>query len=316
LRVAAFSALTAALLLIAACGGDDDGGATPVPTATSTRTAAPATSAAPATAATPSPSAPSTPTPNPLGVAPGEDPPGDQRLYLALGDSLSEGIAASDPKRTAWVPLVAIGLGAEYELLNLGVAGHDSEELIEEGPLDRALGEIAARASDATPNNELAIVTLEIGGNDLLDLYDSLVLTGDCPSVGEALQRQECVDGLRGALDEFGPNLGATLDALAAAAPGVPIYLMTLYNPFSGGAPVLDQIGALALEGQAGTPFPEGLNDIIRQRAAAHAGVVLVEWYELFLGQQRNYISQDLIHPNDTGYRVMADAVLAAIRGQ
>jgi lysophospholipase L1-like esterase len=88
---------------------------------------------------------------------------------------------------------------------------------------------------------------------------------------------------------------------------------MTLYNPFSGGASVLDEFGVLSLEGQDGTPFPEGLNDVIRAEAAAHPGVVLVEWYELFLGKQRDYISQDLIHPNDTGYRVMADAVLAAI---
>jgi len=238
---------------------------------------------------------------------------GDQLLYLALGDSLSEGRGASDAKRTAWVPLVATSLGAEYELLNLGNAGDDSQELIEDGPLDHALEEIATRANDGVPGNEVAVITLEIGGNDLLALYDSLVLTGDCPSVEESLQKQKCVDGLQGALDGFGPNLAYVLEALQGAAPGVPIYLMTLYNPFSGGIMALDPIGALTLEGQADTVFPNGLNDIIREVATAHPGVVLVEWYSPFLQKSSEYISQDLIHPNDEGYRVMADAVLAAL---
>lgn len=238
---------------------------------------------------------------------------GDQLLYLALGDSLSEGIGARDEKRDAWVPLVAAGLGGSYELLNLGVAGDDSRELIEDGPLDHGLEEIASRANDGVAGNEVAVITLEIGGNDLLDLYDSLVLTGDCPSVVESLQRQECIDGLQAALDTYRPNLDATLTRLEEAAPGVPIFLMTLYNPFSGGAKTLDEIGALALEGEPGTPFAEGLNDIIRQVGAEHPSVHMVEWYELFLGKQREFISQDLIHPNNAGHRVMADAVLAAM---
>jgi lysophospholipase L1-like esterase len=150
----------------------------------------------------------------------------------------------------------------------------------------------------------------------LLDIYFDLVIPGTCPSVVESLNRPECVGALQEALDRYRPNLVETVEALQAAAPGVPIYLMTLYNPFSGGASVLDEFGVLSLEGQEGTPFPEGLNDIIRAEAAAHPGVVLVEWYELFLGKQREYISQDLIHPNDTGYQVMADAVLAAILQQ
>ena len=256
----------------------------------------------------------STPRPTRLPPAPGEDSQGDQLMYLALGDSLSEGVSASDEKRTAWVPLVAIGLGPAYELRNLGIAGLDSRELIEDGPLDRAQQEVRSRAIDAVPGNEVAAITLEIGGNDLLDLYFDLVLTGLCPSVTEALDRPVCVNELRNALNTFGPNLDEILSTLQDAAPGVPIFLMTLYNPFSGGSSILDETGVLALEGREGTPFPEGLNDVIRARAASHPGVLLVEWYDLFLEKQGEYISQDLIHPNDEGYAVMADAVLAAMR--
>ena len=303
-----------------ACGGGDDSddatGVTPTRSDRRTTfgtTGTPAATAAPTDViAGPTQRPTRMPTPDP-GPAPGEDPQGDQLLYLALGDSLSEGIGASKEKRTAWVPLVSIGLGGEYELLNLGVAGDDSEELIEDGPLDRALAEISQRKGDGVPDNEVAAISLEIGGNDLLDIYFDLVIPGDCPTVIESFQRPDCVQRLEDALARYQPNLRYTLDILQTAAPGVPIYLMTLYNPFSGGSTILDEFGILALEGLDGTVFPEGVNDIIRAEAAAHPGVVLVDWYPLFLNKQQEYISLDFIHPNDTGHRVMADAVLTAM---
>ena len=68
----------------------------------------------------------------------------------------------------------------------------------------------------------------------------------------------------------------------------------------------------LALEGLAGTEFPEGLNDVIRE-VGAEAGVTVVEWYELFHGKQSEYVSLDLIHPNNAGHAVMAEAVIDAM---
>jgi lysophospholipase L1-like esterase len=236
---------------------------------------------------------------------------GDEKLYLALGDSLSAGNGSSDPSRTSFVALITQALGNGYETLNLGVPGDTSDDLLN-GPIGRAVSEIEARQADSVPNNETAAVTLEIGGNDLLKLYVDLVVSGKCPSVPEALQRQECVDGLRNALDHYKPNLEAAIDALQTADPTLPIFLATLYNPFSGGAYNLDQIGALALEGQAGTPFPDGLNDVIRD-VGAEKGVTVVDWYPIFLGKMSEYIAQDLIHPNDTGYGLMAQAMLDAM---
>src|SRR3990172_1020156 len=282
----------------AACGGGGDPATSPTPGvrtgANATRTVAPPLSPAP----TPSP-APDTPSPGPP-------------LYIALGDSLSAGRGASDASSTAWVPLVHAGLSG-FALLNLGVPGDDSGELLNGGPLDRALGEIEARRNDAIAGNEAAAITVEIGGNDLLDIYFGLVVPGTCPTVTESLRKPQCVQALQDALARYRPNLRQILTGLGQAAPDAPVFLMTLYNPFSGGAGVLDQFGVVSLEGMPDTPFPEGLNDIIRAEGAA-AGVHVVEWYDLFLGKVNEYISNDLIHPNDTGYRVMADAVLAAMR--
>jgi lysophospholipase L1-like esterase len=234
------------------------------------------------------------------------------RLYIALGDSLSYGNGASDRNVTAWVPLVWKHLGSGWGLSDLGVPGYTSADLLNKGEIADAIGEINARRDDGTPGNEVGAITLEIGGNDLLVLYEDLVLTGKCPSVPEALQKQECVDGLHNALTNFTPNLEEAVDELKQAAPGVPIFLGTLYNPFSGGSVNLDQIGALALEGQDGTPFTTGLNDAVRA-VAQEKGVYVVEWYDLFIGKYNQYISRDLIHPNDEGQKVMAQAVIDAM---
>jgi lysophospholipase L1-like esterase len=289
---------------VAACGGDSSD-PSPTPTAT---TSPGDESASPTRGPSPTPQRFITGTPRPT-PTPTPDP--NAKLYVSLGDSLAYGRGATKRDETAWVPLVFQGLGPGWALANWGVPGYTSRDLLDR-ELPNALAQITERRNDAIPGNEAAAITLEIGGNDLLVLYEDLVLTGKCPSVAESLPKAECVDGLRGALDRFAPNLRTAIDQLQAGAPGVPIFLATLYNPFSGGSQNLDGIGALALEGQADTPFPTGLNDAIRT-VGAEKGVHVVEWYEPFLGKVNEYISSDLIHPNDTGHRVMADAVLAAM---
>ncbi len=290
--VAALIVAIAASFLVACNGGDDrasDGAAgstaTELPTG-SQITAAPTV----------------VPTPRPTGPRP---------LYLALGDSLSAGIGASDEPSRGWVGLVHAALPG-WDLLNLGVPGDDSRELLQDGPLDEGLRQIELRAADDKPGNEVAAITVEVGGNDVLAIYFDLVIPGDCPSLIEALERAYCVSALEGALDAYRINLAETLHRLTEAAPETPLFLMTLYNPFSGGASVIDEMGVLALEGLAGTGFPEGLNDVIRE-AGAEAGVTVVEWYDLFLGKQSEYVAFDLIHPNDAGHAVMAVAVIEAM---
>ncbi len=261
---------------------------------------------------TPTPAASTTPFPTPGIIQPTATLSPSAPLYIALGDSLSAGIGASDSSQTAFVPLVHKALGEGVGLLNLGHSGDTSEQLLSHGHLDEAIANIVRQNGDDDPDNDVKLATLEIGGNDLLNLYSSLVLTGQCPTVKDSLAKPNCVDALRGALDRFKPNLKTALDRLLAADPKLNIILMTLYNPFSGGIPTFDELGKLGLEGLPDTPFPEGVNDIIRAQAR-DSGVTLVDWYPLFEGKALQYISGDFIHPNDAGYRVLADAVIQAL---
>ena len=237
-------------------------------------------------------------------------------VYIALGDSLSEGIGASAPGSTGFVPLIYDSLAGGYELQNLGHSGDTSQQLLDHGHLDEAIATIEQLNRDSDPDNDVRLLTLEIGGNDLLGLYASFVITGVCPDVDTLLAKPDCIDALTTALTNFEPNFLATLDSILdsidAAAPSLEVVVLTLYDPFSGRLPVQSAISQVSLEGMAGSPFPEGLNTIIR-RLVEGRNVTLVDLYPLFQGRGNELISNDLIHPNDAGYAVMAEAVIAAI---
>jgi len=247
--------------------------------------------------------------------SPSDAPPtivsSDGLTYIALGDSLSVGVGASEASETSFVPLVHESLGNDYELINLGHGGDTSADLIGDGHLNEAIETIIGRNDDGIDGNEVALVTLEIGGNDLLGLYFGAVLTGTCPDVTAILSKPACTEPLATALAEFDANLGETLNQLLEADPSLRVLLLTLYNPFPGFLPV-QSIAALALEGLADSQFPDGLNDIIRDQAGQR-DIPVVELYEPFENTAGELISGDFIHPNDAGYRVMAEAVIATL---
>jgi lysophospholipase L1-like esterase len=249
-----------------------------------------------------------------VGCASGDSSDGrsEPGLYIALGDSLSEGVGASNRSK-AFVPLVHAGLGEAFELQNLGHSGDTSGDLVNHDHLAQAIREVEQRNRDDDTGNDVKLVTLEIGGNDLLELTRSPLLAVICLVLEEALTRSACVNALEDTLDRFEVNLTTALDRLQDADPELTIVVMTLYNPFSGGIEAADELAEVALEGQVETPVPEGLNDIIRSEVEDR-GLILVEWYPLFVGKAGEYIADDVIHPNDAGHGVMADAVLEAVR--
>ena len=66
------------------------------------------------------------------------------------------------------------------------------------------------------------------------------------------------------------------------------------------------------MEGLPDTPYPSGLNDVIRAEAGKR-GIIVADLHPLFDGRALELMSSDFVHPNDAGHRVMADAVIAAL---
>jgi lysophospholipase L1-like esterase len=242
--------------------------------------------------------------------------PHENRVYLALGNSLGAGFGASDPSRTAYVPLLARyfqlpqhgGMGTST---NLSIGGETTDTFIVGGQLAGALNVIR------DPNTNVRAVTLDIGGNDLLGLTyfepcRSAPTSTECRLL-VALQLQKVAINYRIIL--------GSLQAALALDPGKESFtVMTYYNPFDGTGTVYDSFGDEVLLGtdlalDCGTTLGDprtGLNDVIAC-AAAMFGVSVADVFPLFDGRALTltHIATGDIHPNDAGYALIAGAFIA-----
>lgn len=160
---------------------------------------------------------------------------------------------------------------------------------------------LQARNSDANPRDNVEVVTLHIGGNDVTN-----------PIVGACLGglTANCLNVIQTRFATYRTNLDTVLSALrSAAGPDARIVIGTYDNPFAtcnlGQIPGAIQLAGFVLEGLP--PFiPQGLHDIMRDVADDH-GVEVAEIYG-DLGPQDWLGGTDCLHPDDSGY----DKVTAA----
>jgi len=247
-----------------------------------------------------------------------------QPEYLALGDSLAVGVGASDPAATAYVPLfhgylrealdpghadpaplasVPDAFNSEFlKLENLSVGGETSGSMIAAGQLDAAVTELEARNGNATPVDDVRVVTLDIGGNDLAAVLP-VCAGGLTPG---------CAGAIGSTFATFSANFNFILSELrAAAGPDTPIIVMSYYNPLlNPGCPFsfLAPLGDIALEGNPALGLPLGLNDLIRSIAVSH-GAQVADVFGLLWASD---IQPDCLHANDGGYGIIAAAFVAA----
>jgi lysophospholipase L1-like esterase len=293
-----------AALMLAACLA-----ACSAPETTPTPTASPVASLVSPTASS-SPSPTSSPTPSEI-VSPSPSR-ATAGTYLALGDSLAVGAGATRPDATGYVARFYRALSAPdavpraTDLRNLAIGGETSASMIASGQLAAAVDAIG------TSEPPVVLVTLDIGGNDLLGLLRTEACAAD--PLGT-----ECLQLLAQALAEFETNYSHILmeltDALEQRAPDATLSVMTYFNPFSGTDVSLEAAAELALLGTDGRldcdaegSEARGMNDIIACVGDEH-GAVAVDVQPAFegLGLELTHIGNEDIHANDRGYEVIAD---------
>ena len=247
-------------------------------------------------------------------------------VYLALGDSLAVGDGASDMATTAYVPMMADYFagtphGGAKQAVNLAIGGETTGSFLA-GQLTAALGVIADPATD------VRMVTISLGGNDLLDLLnettDPCVInpgSGDCQAL--------LLAALVGVNGNYPNVMGALATALAQDPGAEKIFVLTVYNAFGGlGEPYEEPVDAALLGADsavdcaaaAANPFNAGLDDLITCTSlgveAAFAGlgidVVMVDGYAIIDDNALalTHIGDPgfNIHPNDLGYAAIAEA--------
>jgi lysophospholipase L1-like esterase len=245
----------------------------------------------------------------------------DHPVYLALGDSVAAGVGASRPATTGYVPQlherlrVGLDCGGDgdcdaLELRSLAVSGSTTWGLMAQ-QLPKALVELTTRNRDGRPGNDVRVVTVTIGGNDVFH-----PVVAACRGRLESSICQRTIDAQ---LTQVAVNLRVTLRALyLAGGADTTLAVMTYYSPL--GSCVLADLDGLAtavLEGGSvggsGLSVEGGLNELIRA-AAEHTGAVTVDTYGL-LDTEELVGGRDCLHPNDRGHAVIADSFSKAIAG-
>jgi lysophospholipase L1-like esterase len=250
----------------------------------------------------------------PLALVPaaaGVAAPPPPATYLALGDSLPAGVGAAPGQ--GYVPLLAAelvasrhcgggqALGCRLELVNRAVSGATTVSLVS-GQLPGAVALLEERNGNATPVDDVRLITITIGGNDV---FTTSVIAACLGGLTPTCQRTVAVQ-----LQQVSVNYATILGQLReAAGPSTTIAVMTYYNPLpacrlAALAPLADMV----LEG--GGPLTSGLNDIIRARAAAVDAVVV----ETAPVVDRTEVQPDCLHPNGDGHADIAEAFADAVR--
>jgi len=199
-------------------------------------------------------------------------------LLFALGDSLTRGTGAAPG--SGYVDDAAEELRKRnpgFRVENLAIEGLETSGLREVlgHPEPRRL----AGAADA--------IFLSIGGNDLSH------------AVGRA-SSEPPLEALGRARKTFESNLDAILGELRSANPKGRIVLLLLYNPYGDA-----ELGA------AGSPMIVDWNASAEKIALAHE-VRTVPTFDLFEGHPER-LSRDHFHPNEEGYRLIAQRVRDAL---
>ena len=322
--------LAALMAASAACGGDNSATDNANPGAATTAAATTPTTAAPASAA-PTTAAPTTAAAT---TAPATSAAPGPRYYLSLGDSYASGYQPGTGNTTVGfayqVAAESQGSAHPLELYNVGCAGATTTSLVSSKgcpaqalgpgatPYDQTQLEAAEAFLRAHPG-AVALITVSIGGNDVTKCASDPNVAG-------------CVGG---ALSSINANLPVIVQRLRAAAGPATLIVGTTYPDVILGAWVNGGANGQQLATLSVTAFQSLINPALSNAytsvqgqfvdvtAATGAYGPLTDLTDLppygsipvpvaKVCELTHFCEQQDIHPNDAGYKVIADLVYGA----
>jgi lysophospholipase L1-like esterase len=213
--------------------------------------------------------------------------------YTALGDSLAFGAVAERGYVLRFADFLRTDANARVTTINLGIPGWTSADLLGALRNDTAF-------RDRVSNAE--VVTFDVGGNDLLGARRRF-REGTCGGPAN-------LDCFRTVVDEFKQNWDAILAEVLAlrGRENTILRTMDVYNPFVAEQKALGIFDALR-------PFLDEVNEHITQ-TSAQVGIPCARVFVAFNGANgdqdpiaEGLLSPDLVHPNDRGHEVIAEAL-------
>ncbi|NQG97207.1 SGNH/GDSL hydrolase family protein [Streptococcus suis] len=213
--------------------------------------------------------------------------------YLALGDSLTEGVG-DETGQGGFVPLLAQELtnryGYDITSYNQGVSGNTSSQILKRMEEEELAKQMAAAD----------LLTLTVGGNDLRKL-----LIGHLTDLND----QVVAKGIR----DYQKRLLQLIETARQDNPDLPIYVLGLYNPFLVNFPNLDQLDQLIQE----------WNQSTQETISSLTDVYYVDIYQDMVEIDQDQTeelkledlltSEDYFHPSHTGYEVIKKVMMEEI---
>lgn len=200
---------------------------------------------------------------------------------IALGDSLTRGTGDIEGKGyVGYVRDRMLETDPDVSVFNLGIKGITSTGLVEQMQ-QKEIGRQIGQAD---------LILMTIGGNDLFIGGQTL----SNPS-------EESIDKLEAA---YLTNLRTVMRSIRSVNPEATLYLLGLYDPFS-------ELSSGALTSKIVREWNAKTVEVM----AEYPNAVFVPIYDLFQRNVSEYLFTDQFHPNEKGYRLMAERVAALIAG-
>lgn len=235
-----------------------------------------------------------------------------QLHYVAVGDSLTEGIG-DQTKRGGFVPIVAEDIQSRYQLQtievdNFGISGERSDQILKRVKQDQ---ELRNNLQDAD------FVTITVGGNDLMKVIRNSFFELTMKKFNKPRARYQ-------------ERVTEIITEIRSLNTTVPIYTLGIYNPFYLNFPEITDMQQVVDDWNEATEvatrqFPKSyfipINDLLYQGLDQEVGVAAnltsseeaktTGEDETDIGRVDNDVlyDEDKFHPNNIGYQLMANAV-------
>lgn len=221
---------------------------------------------------------------------------------VAIGDSLTEGVGDTT-NQGGFIPLLSNNLNATYnynvESYNFGVAGNTSKQILDrmrkEDDIQKAL-------------KSAKVMTLTVGGNDVMGVIRKNLANLSVSTFKKPAQ-------------SYQSRLRSIIELARENNKELPIYILGIYNPFYLNFSEVTEMQTVVDNWNKSTEevtkeyknvYFVPINDLLYKGIDGKEGIVYLE------GEQKSIINDalfadDLFHPNNIGYQLMADAVTEEI---
>ncbi len=197
----------------------------------------------------------------------------------AIGDSLTQGVGSKN-EQGGYVGILDRAINQEEELVsfdNLGIRGNRSDQLLSRLEDPEVVDSI----------HQADIVLITIGANDIMQVVKE----------NFSNLKMEDFDEARATYED---RLRKIFTRIHEISPKSQVYLLGFYDPFS---KYFQEIKELSM-------IVEEWNETSQMIAEEQENSTFIPTTDLFEGDEANLFAEDNFHPNDRGYKLMAQRVL------